>query len=160
MLLEIGNGLSPDEIETRTSIHAIRAKFQNVTPFDFNPITNERVKTFIGMSSSKKATGVDGKKIIKSCTDTISEALSTLINFSIANSKFPNRLKEAQVIPIFKSFIASNFNYCPLIWHFCSQSNTNKLENIQKRALRFIYNNYTSSHADLLRSCWHRISAH
>ena len=54
-------------------------------------------------------------------------------------------------LAIFHSFIASNFNYCPLIWHFCSQSNTNKLENIQKRALRFIYNNYTSSHADLLR---------
>ena len=55
-------------------------------------------------------------------------------------------------IAIFKSVIASNFNYCPLMWHFCSQSNTNKLENIQKRALRFIYNKYTSSHADLLRA--------
>ena len=55
-------------------------------------------------------------------------------------------------IAIFKYFIASNFNYCPLIWQFCSQSNTNKLENIQKRALRFIYNNYTSSHADHLRA--------
>ena len=55
-------------------------------------------------------------------------------------------------IAIFKYVVASNFNYCPLMWHFCSQSNTNKLENIQKRALRFIYNNYTSSHADLLRA--------
>ena len=99
---DIGNG--PDAIETHTSIHAIRAKFQNITPFDFNQITNERVKTFIGKSSSKKATGVDGisAKIIKSCKDTISEPLSTLMNFSIANSKFPNRLKEAQVIPVYK----------------------------------------------------------
>ena len=31
-------------------------------------------------------------------------------------------------IAIFKYFISSNFNYCPLIWHFCSQCNTNKLE--------------------------------
>ena len=85
---DIGNGLSPDEMETHSSIHAIRAKFQNVTPFDFNPITNERVKTFIGKSSSKKATGVDG--------------ILAKINFSIANSKFPNRLKEAQVIPVYK----------------------------------------------------------
>ncbi len=52
---DIGNGLSPDDIETHSSIHAIRAKFQNVTPFNFNPITNERVKTFIGKSSSKKS---------------------------------------------------------------------------------------------------------
>ena len=52
---DIGNGLSPDEIETHSSIHAIRAKFLSVTPFDFNPITNERVNTFIGKSSSKKS---------------------------------------------------------------------------------------------------------
>ena len=29
---------------------------------------------------------------------------------------------------IFKSFIQSNFNYCPLVWQFCSKANTEKLE--------------------------------
>ena len=29
-------------------------------------------------------------------------------------------------LAIFKSFTTSNFNYCPLIWHFCSQSSTKK----------------------------------
>ena len=29
---------------------------------------------------------------------------------------------------IFKSFIQSNFNYCPLVWHFCSEANTENLE--------------------------------
>ena len=29
-------------------------------------------------------------------------------------------------LAIFKSFITSNFNYIPLIWHFCSQSSTKK----------------------------------
>ena len=53
---------------------------------------------------------------------------------------------------IFNSFIESNFNYCPLIWHFCSQTNTKKLEKIQERALRFIYNNYSSTHNDLLKT--------
>ena len=55
-------------------------------------------------------------------------------------------------IAFFKSFISSNFNYCPLIWHFCSQCNTNKLEKFQERALRFVYNDYISSHADLLKT--------
>ena len=32
---------------------------------------------------------------------------------------------------IYNSFIVSNFNYCPLAWHFCSTSSTNKLEKIQ-----------------------------
>ncbi len=55
-------------------------------------------------------------------------------------------------IAIFKYFNSPNFNYCPLIWHFCSQCNTNKLEKVQERALRFVYNDYISSHADLLKT--------
>ena len=34
---------------------------------------------------------------------------------------------------IYNSFV-SNFNYCPLAWHFCSTSSTNKLEK-SKRGL-------------------------
>ena len=55
-------------------------------------------------------------------------------------------------LAIFKSFITSNFNYCPLIWHFCSQSSTKKLEKNQERALRFIYNDHSSTHHDLLKT--------
>ena len=28
---------------------------------------------------------------------------------------------------LFKSFIRSNFNYCPIVWHFCSKANTETL---------------------------------
>ena len=55
-------------------------------------------------------------------------------------------------LAIFKSFITSNFNYCPLIWHFFSQSSTKKPEKIQERALHFIYNDYSSTHHDLLKT--------
>ena len=44
----------------------------------------------------------------------------------------------------------SNFNYCPLIWHFCGEVNTKKIEKIQERALRFIYQDYYSSYNTLL----------
>ena len=37
---------------------------------------------------------------------------------------------------IYNSFIASNFSYCPLAWHFCSIASTNKLVKVQERALR------------------------
>ena len=47
---------------------------------------------------------------------------------------------------IYNSFIISNFNYCPLAWHFCSTFSNNKLEKKnQERALRFISNDFTSS---------------
>ena len=52
---------------------------------------------------------------------------------------------------IYNSFIASNFSYCPLAWHFCSSNSTNKLEKVQERALRFINNDFTSSLPDLLK---------
>ena len=38
----------------------------------------------------------------------------------------------------------SNFNYCPLTWHFCNQASTNKTEKIQEGALRFISNDFSS----------------
>ena len=44
---------------------------------------------------------------------------------------------------IYNSFIVSNFNYCPLAWHFCGTSSTNKLEKNQEKALRFINNDFT-----------------
>ena len=58
--------------------------------------------------------------------------------------------KQGKLI-IYNSFIASNFSYCPLAWHFCSVSSTNKLEKVQERALRFINNDYSSSINDLLK---------
>ena len=51
---------------------------------------------------------------------------------------------------IFRTFVLSNFNYCPLVWHFCGAQNTDKLEKIQKRGLQFVYRDYTSSYEDLL----------
>ena len=44
----------------------------------------------------------------------------------------------------------SNFNLCPLTWHSCGETNNRKIENIQKRALRFICDNYSSSYETLL----------
>ena len=48
------------------------------------------------------------------------------------------------------SFITSNFNYCPLIWNFSSAKSLNKIEMIQKRALRFIENTTRSDYSSLL----------
>ena len=44
----------------------------------------------------------------------------------------------------------SNFKYCPLVWHFCGEVNTEKIEKIQERALRFIFQDCNSSYDTLL----------
>ena len=50
-------------------------------------------------------------------------------------------------LTIFRSFIMSNLNYCPLTWHFCNQASINK---IQERTLRFISNYFSSTLETLL----------
>ena len=51
---------------------------------------------------------------------------------------------------IFRSFVISNLEYGSIVWHFCTEKMANRLECIQKRALRFVYSDYTSSYQDLL----------
>ena len=51
---------------------------------------------------------------------------------------------------LIESFVQSQFNYCPLIWHFCSNESTKKMEKIQERALRLLLNDKSSSYEELL----------
>ena len=43
-----------------------------------------------------------------------------------------------------------NFNYCPLILHFCSESNTAKIKKIQERSLRLVLDDHISDYPTLL----------
>ncbi len=65
--------------------------------------------------------------------------------------KFSHILDSDARMTVYKSFILSNFNFCPLIWHFCGIGNTRKLEKIQKRALRFVLQDFTSNYSELLQ---------
>jgi hypothetical protein len=53
-------------------------------------------------------------------------------------------------LTIFHTFILSIFSFCPLAWHFCIDKNSKKLEKVQERAFRFVYDDYTSSYINLL----------
>ena len=60
-------------------------------------------------------------------------------------------LNEESRILIYKSYISANFNYCPVAWIFCGKKNSSKLEKLQKRALRFVYRDKTSTYFELLK---------
>ena len=51
----------------------------------------------------------------------------------------------------YKSFIASTFEYAPVVWIFCGKTNSKKLEKLQERALRFIYKDKVCSYELLLQ---------
>ena len=47
---------------------------------------------------------------------------------------------------IYSSFIAANFNYCPLVCFFTSRKSIDMIEKIQERALRFVLRDQVSSY--------------
>ena len=49
-----------------------------------------------------------------------------------------------------KTFVESQFNYCPLIWIFHSRRLNNKINNVHKKALRIVYSDYKSTFQELL----------
>jgi hypothetical protein len=65
--------------------------------------------------------------------------------------RFSNVLGQKQKLRIFQSFIVSNFNYCPVVWNFCSKTKAKLIEKIQERGLRYVYNDNNSTYNDLLK---------
>ena len=51
---------------------------------------------------------------------------------------------------LLKTFIESQFSYCPLVWMFCSCKMNNKINRIHERALRIVYQDYESTFDELL----------
>ena len=51
---------------------------------------------------------------------------------------------------LMKSFITSQFGFCPLIWMFHSRGLNNKINSIHERALRITYGNKISTFQQLL----------
>ena len=56
--------------------------------------------------------------------------------------------KEKRIL--INSYFMANFNFCLLIWMFSSGSSLKEIENLQKRDLRFLYNDYEISYEELL----------
>ena len=50
---------------------------------------------------------------------------------------------------LINSYFMANFNYCSLVWMLSSASSLKKLEHLQKRALRFLCNDYEVSYEEL-----------
>ena len=67
-----------------------------------------------------------------------------------ALSRISHILDQSSKLAVVRSFISSHFNYCPIIWHFCSVSDREKMESIQRRALRLVYKDKHLSYDDML----------
>ena len=112
------------------------------TPFTIGEITikSEKHVTLLGVNLDNELN--------------FSEHIKTLCRKAAAQLSVLQRLAKyldlASRMAIFRCFILSHFSYCNLVWHFCGATNTNKLERIQHRALKFVYQDWTSSYEQLL----------
>ena len=67
-----------------------------------------------------------------------------------AISRLSNLMSKEKRIVLIRTFFESQFNYCPLIWMFCSRTLNHKINKLHERALRIAYKDYKSSFYDLL----------
>ena len=49
------------------------------------------------------------------------------------------------------SFLHSDFNSCPLVWHFCSFESSQKFEKIQKHFVRLVLDDYKKAYGNLIK---------
>ena len=148
------------ELESSTLIRWFEDNQMQANPDKFQAIsigkaTTEKLTSFhiegfdLDCEESVKLLGVEIDSLLnfdKHVTD-ICKKVAKQINVLSRLSKFLNQ--DTRIL-IYKCFIKSNFNYCPLVWHFCSKQNTEKMEKLQFRALKFVYNDFNSSYKDLL----------
>ena len=80
---------------------------------------------------------IDDKLNFKIHITSICRFAANQLNALIRLKRFLNF--EAKKVLV-NSYFYSNFNYCPLVWMFSSAKSLNKIESLQKGALRYLYN--------------------
>ena len=107
-------------------------------------IDNKEIKT----TNSIKLLGINTDDQLK-----FNEHISILCSKAAvqlhAYSRLQKYMGKAEKEAIINSFFLSNFNYCPLVWHFSSCESIRKIEKIQKRCLRIVSNDYESDYETL-----------
>ena len=113
---------------------------EHVIKINEHIITSQNCVTLLGMD-------IDDQLTFTKHIKTKMRNAAGQLNYLNTKEKFLN--PEAKKVLI-ESFIMSNFNYCPLVWMFCNSKLKRIQENIQKRALRFLLNDYESNYEQLL----------
>ena len=67
-----------------------------------------------------------------------------------ALARMTNYMELPEKCTLMNAFFKAQFNYCPVIWIFHSRSLNNKINRLQERCLRIIYNDKRSTFEELL----------
>ena len=126
----------------KNSLQANPSKFQSmllknktVNAEDFNIIVDNDI---LNLTDDMTVLGIniDNKLNFNSHVSSMCNKAGRQLNVL---QRLKGSLDYASRLSIYKSFIMSNFDYCPVVWMFTSKSALLKLETIfKKRALRFV----------------------
>ena len=118
--------------------------------FLLNPFVDRPIKIMVSTIKAKKEEVLLGVRInsdltfkeqVTSICSKVNQNLHALTRVSKCMSLQKHRMK---------SFINSQFNYCPIFWMCHSRSLNNKVNLIRERALRIVYQDFQSSFSALL----------
>lgn len=107
--------------------------------FYFVPTDANEISNTIKCLSSNKSPGIDGISAftLKAISDHISPVLTYIFNFSFEQGEFPQSLKTAVVVPLFKKGDTTNLNnYRPISLLSCFSKILEKI--VKKRILNFL----------------------
>ena len=113
-----------------------------------------------------QATVILGNELIEACTsiELLGLTIDNKLDFTEyvskkckqANQKLHALARISQYLNkdklkiLMRTFISSQFNYCPLIWMFHNRALNNKINKIHERALRLVYKNDSATFQELL----------
>ena len=101
------------------------------------------------MEPSVKLLGIENDNIPnfeKHISNICKKASNQLNGISRLQTFMGHKEKEVMI----NTFAHSNFSHGCLIWHCSSKKSQNKVERIHERSLKFLWNDYLSSYAELL----------
>ena len=150
------------ESESSVAIKWFKDNKMIVNPGKFQAIILDKKKT----NHTQETIKIDNKAVkVKSSVKLLGVQIDAELNFNlhIANicRSAANQLnalirlrkflgfEEKKVL--INSYFYSNFNYCPLVWMFSHTKSLKKVEALQKRALRFLYNDYNTPLEEILK---------
>ena len=154
-----------------TDIPTIISELQAISTKVFNWFGNNPMKANPGKchlllsTKSPELVSIDGIQIKSSTAETLlGITIDSELNFDNHLSAICNKvsrkinalgrianytsLEKRRIV--MKTFIESQFNYCPLIWMFHSRTINTKINRLHERALRIVYSEFKSSFESLL----------
>ena len=109
-------------------------------------------KSHLSLSDNSRAIATIDNSYIESEDEQVLLGITIDSNLSFENhiNSIAPYMNIQKPTTIMKSFVTSQFSYCPLIWMFHSRRLNNKINSIHERVLRITYQDNTSTFQELL----------